>query len=82
MAHEPEGYVRNCWIFPAIGHGFFLVPILGDILYGDAPAAQQILASLRVPESRLFSARFVNLLLGTSVLYHELVAAFSWFRGG
>jgi len=30
------------------------VPILGDTLYGDTPATQQILASLRVPESRFF----------------------------
>ncbi|KAH8996564.1 pseudouridine synthase [Lactarius hatsudake] len=30
------------------------VPILGDTLYGNAPSAQQILASSRVPQSRLF----------------------------
>ncbi|KAH9052245.1 pseudouridine synthase [Lactarius vividus] len=30
------------------------VPILGDTLYGNVTSAQQILASLRIPESRLF----------------------------
>lgn len=30
------------------------VPILGDTLYGNATSAQQILASSRVPQSRLF----------------------------